>query len=131
MVSLNTAAPTIQERAPSAEIVRQRQGDFSAMLGRASAQTEEIAPEERARKSAEQFVALTFVQPLLKQLRESNAAAAPFAPTQGEKQFQGLIDADIAQKLVSKSNFPLVERLTSDLLKAKSRLPGSESEKQI
>lgn len=101
-----------------------RESDFASLLGKATSPDTSRTPEQSARQAAEQFVALTFVQPLLKQLRESNSAAAPFAPGEGEKQFQGLIDADIAQRMVSRSNFPLVDRLTSDLLKARARLTG-------
>lgn len=93
----------------------ERHQDFQTLLGRVTS-TGDQSPEELARKSAEQFVAMTFVQPLLKQMRESDHSAAPFAQTQGQKQFQSLIDADLSQKIVRASNFPLVNRLQSDLL---------------
>jgi len=89
---------------------------FASILGKAAADTAK-SPDEQARNAARQFVAVTLVQPLLKQLRESNTAAAPFAPSQGEKQFQSLIDADIALKITGAAHFPLVDRLASDLAK--------------
>lgn len=73
-------------------------------------------PEAAARESAEQLVAISLVQPVLKQLRDSDRAAPPFAPTQAERQFRSLMDAELAQRLVRASNFPLVDRLARDLL---------------
>ena len=89
--------------------------DFSSILARADRKTN-ATPAERARSAAQQFVAVALVQPLLKQLRETSMAAPPFAPTSGEKQFQSLYDAEIAQRLVSAAHFPLVDRLAHDLL---------------
>lgn len=71
--------------------------------------------QDKAREAAEEFVSVTFVQPLLKQLRESNHAAAPFAPTQGEKQFRSLADAEIARRIVKASKWGLVDRIASDI----------------
>ncbi len=76
--------------------------------------------EQRARSAAEQFVSVTFVQPLLKQLRETSNAAPPFAPSQAEKQFQSLADQALTDRIVSASDWPLVNRLTSDLLKRRA-----------
>jgi Rod binding domain-containing protein len=73
-------------------------------------------PADRARQAAEQFVAITFVQPVLKQLRETTSAAPPFAPSEGEKQFRALLDADLAQRIVHKARFGLVDRVARDLL---------------
>ncbi|QOJ01780.1 MAG: hypothetical protein HRU70_15365 [Phycisphaeraceae bacterium] len=91
-----------------------RQRAFREVLGRAD--TAGKPPETVARDAAEQFVAMTFVQPMLKGLRDSGGAAAPFAPTQAEKQFRGLLDADLARRIVGASNWPLVDRLARDLL---------------
>lgn len=73
---------------------------------------------ERSREAAEKLVSTTLVEPVLKQLRESNNAAAPFAPTQGEKQFGTLLDHRLAHDIVKSANFPMVDRLARDLLKA-------------
>ena len=93
----------------------ERQSDFASVLGRVQMRSGE-SPEDLARRSAEQFVAMALVQPLLKQLRDSNHAAPPFAPSQGEKQFQSLMDAEVAQRMVRAAHFPLVERLARDML---------------
>lgn len=89
---------------------------FAAILGR-SQNTEDLTPQEKARGAAQQFVAIALVQPILKQIRETNQAAPPFAPTGGEKQFQGLFDTEIAQRIVRAAHFPLVDRLAGDLLR--------------
>lgn len=103
--------------APARTLDTQR--SFASILGRATAAPPEsrLTDEGRAREAAEQLVTQTFVVPMLKQLRETNTAAAPFAPTQAERQFRALADADLAQRIVKAARFPLVERLARDLLK--------------
>lgn len=91
-----------------------RATNFASVLGKVSAATG--TPEQRARAAAEQIVATALVQPILKQLRETSMAAAPFLPTQGEKQFQGLMDTQVSQQIVHAKSFPLVDRIESLLL---------------
>lgn len=78
---------------------------------------EDSTPEDRAREAARQLVSTTLVEPILKQARENNRAAAPFAPTQAEKQFGSLLDHRLANDIVSAANFPIVDRLAQDLLR--------------
>lgn len=99
---------------------------FAEVLGERVSRPDE-APETQARRAAESFVAMTFVQPLLTQLRETNNAAPPFAPTPGEKQFQGLADAELAQRIVSRANWPLVDRIAGDLLKHAQRSAAADA----
>jgi Rod binding domain-containing protein len=98
-------------------------GSFDAILSRAA--RARGTPADRARDAAEQFVALTFVQPALKALRDTNQAAPPFAPSEGEKQFRALLDAELARRIVHKADYALVDRLARDLLKASPGLSGS------
>lgn len=115
--SFNLFAGTGSARA--AETLAERQMSFAAVLGRevgsrpADAQT----PEARAREAAEQLVAQTLVLPLLKAMRESDRTPPPLGPSQGEKQFRALGDAEVAQRIVRGARFPLVDRLAWDLLK--------------
>ncbi|MEQ8850416.1 MAG: hypothetical protein RIB32_01380 [Phycisphaerales bacterium] len=74
------------------------------------------AGEEASRDAAEQFVAKTFLEPLLKSVRENNQAAPPFAPTQAEKQFRAFADAQLAVEIVKRADMPIVDRLARDLL---------------
>ena len=101
-----------------------RKSDFASVLGRMGQGAGE-STEQLAKRSAENFVSMTFVQPLLKQLRSSNHSAPPFAPTQGEQQFQGLMDAELAQRIVKAAHFPLVERITRDVLERTRGAAGS------
>lgn len=89
------------------------QNDFGHVLTRALDAAE--SPEAKARAAAEQFVSIALVQPLLTQLRETNHAAPPFAPSSAEKQFQGLFDAQVAQRITRAKRFPLVEAVAAQL----------------
>ncbi|MCW5776106.1 MAG: hypothetical protein KIS87_06685 [Phycisphaeraceae bacterium] len=70
-----------------------------------------------ARETAEKLVAITFVEPVLKRLRESDGAAPPFGPGPGEKQFRALMDARVAHDIVRAARLPIVDRLARDLLR--------------
>ncbi|MCA9288492.1 MAG: hypothetical protein KDA05_07900 [Phycisphaerales bacterium] len=68
-----------------------------------------------ARAAAEQFVATTFLMPVLKEIRAQNNAAAPFGPTQAEKSLGPLMDAMLADRMVKSHQFALVDRIAADL----------------
>ena len=101
------------------------QADFSRILsmsGAAAATKTADSPtdadktaEQRARDTAERLVAVVLIQPILKQMRESNRAAEPFKPTRGEQQFQSMLDAKFAQEISKSARFPLVDRLARDM----------------
>lgn len=97
----------------------ERQQDFARLLGRASdtpsstgggpAAGENASGVRSDRgKAARDLVSIALVQPILKQLRQSNNAAAPFAPGPMEKQFGTFLDAQYANSLVKSGNFGLV-----------------------
>ena len=112
---------------PAASSLTDDQSDFSRILsmsGAAPARSAngaedrdavERAADEKARDTAERLVAVVLIQPILKQMRESNQAAEPFKPTRGEQQFQGMMDAKIAQDITQSARFPLVDRLARDM----------------
>lgn len=92
-------------------------GSFREALGKAAWDNQERkAPEVEAREAAERLVSSAFIQPILESLREMNNAAPPFGPTQGEKQFAPLLDAQLADRYVAAQNFPLVDRIAQQLL---------------
>lgn len=93
----------------------QRREDFLTALGRRGGQTQ-AEPEARARAAAQDFVSIAFVQPILKELRESNKTPPPFGPGQAEKHLRGLLDSTMAQQVVRSARFGLVDRLARDLL---------------
>ena len=105
------------------------QSDFASLMGVAnrgigsgSADPEDAAG--KAKKVAEEFVAKVFIEPMLKQARESNKSAPPFGPGQGEKQFSSLIDAQRSLDLVRSASWPIVDRLAGDLTRAAEARKG-------
>ncbi|MFG0256685.1 MAG: hypothetical protein ACF8GE_02165 [Phycisphaerales bacterium JB043] len=99
-------------------------GGFEAALGRWSdrAQGGGVMSEEDARGAAQELVAMTFVQPILSQMREMNNAAPPFAPGVGERRFGAMWDAEIAQRLVRSEGFGLVDAVARDVLSKARRV---------
>ena len=92
--------------------------DFGSVLERATSLDHGTKKEDRAQGAAEDFVSVVFVDPILKQAREMNHAAPPFAPSTGEKQFGALLDARIARQITKAAHFPIVDRLARDLQRA-------------
>ena len=87
----------------------------------------ELTPEAEARVAAEGLVSSTFIEPILKQIRESNTAPPPFGPSSAEKQFSSLLDTNIADEIVHAANFPLVERIANQLLKNMPQIQPEQS----
>jgi Rod binding domain-containing protein len=88
---------------------------FSQVISRAKTDAAET-PEQRARKAAEQLVSTALVQPILKQMRESNNAAPPFAPNEAERTFRSFMDASLAQRMVGSQRWGLVDQLARRML---------------
>ncbi len=89
---------------------------FSAVLSRARGAEKQDDERGRARKAAEDFVAQALVEPVLKQMRETTQAAAPFAPNQAEKSFRTMMDSAMAQRIVKSGNWSLVDRVADRIL---------------
>lgn len=105
--------PIVQPR--SAEAVRREQNSYNRLMGYTPGTSAKATPKERARTAAEQLVALTFVRPILEEMRRSNNAAPPFGPSSGEKQFRSFLDAKLADEITRSARFPLVDRIARDL----------------
>jgi Rod binding domain-containing protein len=103
---------------------------FAPELGRWSERANpKIMTEDDARAAAEELVAMTFVQPLLAQMREMNEAAEPFAPGIAERRFGAMWDAEIAQRLVRSRGFGLVDAVAQNVLsKARKGVPLAPTE---
>lgn len=71
--------------------------------------------KQSPRQVAEEFIAIALVQPVLEQLRETNQAAEPFAPSDVEKRFGPMFDAEIAHRMVKSSNWGLVDSVATRL----------------
>ncbi|MGH7132271.1 MAG: hypothetical protein ACREJO_10040 [Phycisphaerales bacterium] len=128
-----TASPQTAAMSPPPKLLREQvslqtrpdlaasQEDFQSVISRA--RTDDTDIKHKTRQAAEDFVAVAFIQPILKQLRETNHAAPPFAPSEGEKAFRGIADAHLSRQLVRKARWPLVDRLARTLLdKAEGRV---------
>lgn len=108
------------------DILQDRQDMFRRVLGTEPAPAGADAPrsaEEQARTAAEEFVSLSLIQPIFKKMREMNDAAPPFAPGPAEKQFGALMDAEIAQRIVRASGFPVVDQVARNLLQQHAQQP--------
>lgn len=116
----NGSEVTVQRISPSVE------RGFGATLGGA---LRRIDPGKDARKAAEEFVSIAFIEPVLKSLRDSNQAAPPFAPTDAEKSFGPLLDAEIAQRIVAREQYGLVDSVARQLQRFAS--PASPSRIEI
>jgi Rod binding domain-containing protein len=115
--SLPTANPVFGSGISSPLLADQT--SFSKVLSRENSRIS-LDPKAKARDAAEQFVAIALVQPLFKQLRASQNSTPPFGASNGEKQFRALWDAEIAQRMVHRSRWPLVDRVAQGLLKQSS-----------
>jgi Rod binding domain-containing protein len=102
----------------------QNQLDFAEVLGKKTGRQLGRADEGKIREAAENFVAVAFVQPVFKQLRAANHAAAPFGPNKAEQQFQSLVDAQVSKHIVHKSKWPVVERVAQQMLKKAGLAPA-------
>ena len=115
-------APGSSAGSSAGSLVADRQRDFASLISRQTAGIDPGAdtPEERARATAQDFVATSLLEPLLRSVREANQAPAPWGPSDVEKRFGGLIDAEQARNIVRSSNLGIVDRLARDLLRASS-----------
>jgi Rod binding domain-containing protein len=84
------------------------------------------ADREAARTAAAQLVSSTFIVPMLAEMREGSFLAGPFAQGFAERQFQPLLDQQIADRVTSGANFPLVEAIVDQLMGAEPKTPAPE-----
>ncbi len=96
---------------------------FSSILDHAS----ETQDREVVRQAAAQLVASTFIMPILQSMHDSPFVKPPFAPGFAEKQFQPLLDQQVADRLTSAARFPLIDVITDRLMgpeKPPKAIPG-------
>jgi hypothetical protein len=115
-------AMTLAGATGNASNVGNAQEEFAAVMNRARqvAGGKKLDREEQAKEAAKELVSISLLLPILKQVRESNKAASPFAPGPAEKQFGGIADAALARRLVNAQNWPLVSELAKRMTKAES-----------
>ena len=85
---------------------------FSQVLNNLSRDAE----RETVREAAAQLVSSTFIMPVLESLRESPFVGPPFAPSFAEKRFQSLLDQQVADRITTAADFPLVDVIVDRLL---------------
>jgi hypothetical protein len=88
---------------------------FASTLNRATRE-QARTPEQEAREAAEGLVSAAFLQPLLKRIRESTQAAAPFGPGKGEQTMRSMLDQAWADQMVRYGDWPLVDRVEQRML---------------
>jgi hypothetical protein len=71
---------------------------------------------DAARQQAGELVALSLVQPILGEMRETNNAWGPFKPGAWEKRLGPILDAEVAKDVVNSSSWGLIDQLASNFL---------------
>lgn len=121
-------------RAGSPAALRDRQGLFDSVLRgvreepAAPGESPDEAMRRRVRASAEEFISMALVQPILKQAREANQAPPPFGPGEGERSFGHLADAQVARRIVRSARFGVVDAVERQLLARLSPAAGHAQE---
>lgn len=103
--------------AVAALLGRPRGDGFAQQLRRVEAQASQaterdgLDPETSTtlRKSAEQLVATTFIQPMLAKMREDPFKTDLFHGGRAEEIFGQQLDTVLSERIVSKSNFAIVD----------------------
>ncbi len=95
--------------------------DFAGLL-----RGQRAADREAARAAAAQLVSSTFIVPMLAEMREGSFLAGPFARGFAERQFQPLLDQQIADRVTSGANFALVEAIVDRLMGAEPKTAAPE-----
>jgi Rod binding domain-containing protein len=125
--SLSTLSDALnRSTSPLASHTQELRDGFASVLSRSRRDVSKT-PEQAARESAEQLVAIALIQPVLKQLRETNNAAPPFAPSAAEKQFQSLFDSQVARRIAGAKRFGVVDRIAGDLMKRVNGGSGADA----
>jgi len=93
----------------------QSQQSFSAVLAIDQRRSAGPVSKDPEREAAEQLVAVTFIEPILREAREVRSTEGPFGVTQAEKQFGSMLDAATAKDMVRSWDFPLVDKLARDM----------------
>lgn len=107
------AMPTLQDVAHL-----QSQRSFDQALGRAQGRAPSRDKQDEARAAAEELVSRALVQPILAKLRESRDAAEPFGPSEVERAFGSISDAQFADRLTKSGNWPLVDSVARHIINA-------------
>ncbi len=90
-------------------------GRFKEMIDRARSTPDKAPPSDASLEIAADLVAVTYFQPLLRQMRELQQAPPPFGPSQAEKQMAALMDERLSTEMARGSQLPIIDRLARDI----------------
>lgn len=97
-------------------------GDFASILNRSTGKSDEggASDEQKAQilKAAEQLVASALVLPMLAQTRESSLKSEMFHGGFLEDAFGAQLDTHLADRMVAKSNFAVVDAIYQKMITA-------------
>lgn len=97
--------------------------DFESLLARPGA-GKAADRQTQARTAAQQLVAGTFVLPILSKIREEAGKDKRFSGGQAEQAFGQQLDTILADRIVARANFPVVDSVYRRIL---GQRPGAAS----
>jgi creatinine amidohydrolase/Fe(II)-dependent formamide hydrolase-like protein len=89
-------------------------GDFAALLNRpGTAKAVQMTDKQKAeiRDAAQKLVSSALILPMLAQVRESSLKSDLFHGGFSEDAFGAQLDTELADRMVAKSNFPIVDAI--------------------
>ncbi|MBL4700884.1 MAG: hypothetical protein JKX85_06470 [Phycisphaeraceae bacterium] len=105
------------------------QGDFASLLNRpATSKGKEMTENQKAeiREAAQQLVSSALILPMLAQIRESSLKSEMFHGGFTEDAFGAQLDTELADKMVAKSNFPIVEAIYQKMVNPMGHKPSGK-----
>jgi len=105
------------------------QGDFARMLNRPATSNGKEMPELQKleiREAAQQLVSSALILPMLAQIRESSLKNEMFHGGFTEDAFGAQLDTELADKMVAKSNFPIVEAIYQKMVNPMGHKPSGK-----
>ncbi len=104
--------------------------NLTAKAGAATAAQPSLAQQARARKAAQEFVASTFIQPLLDQMRKDPFRSKLFHGGQAEDMFSQQLNRKLADRIVASTRLPIVDTVYREILRQPAQAPAALTEPQ-
>ena len=101
--------------------------DFQKQLAAAA----ESMRDQKAHQAAEDFVATSFIQPLLAEARRDPLKVDMFHGGQAEEAFGQQLDVILAGRVVHKANLPIVDSIYRGITRSSSRRSSPVADPQI
>lgn len=107
---------------PSEALLAQRSEGAFASGGRRTDPGRD--PRALATEAARTLVREAFVRPVFEELHKGSLAAGPFRPGTAERRFRPMLDGMLADRIVERSDFPLVRVIEDRFERAVARHEG-------